>query len=221
MPGRPNDTSVRSDDRSDRSRSIPGGEVRFPITGDPDADRLLADDPFALLLGMLLDQQFPLERAFAAPAELRARLGPDRVNPFALAALDPDELRACFARRPALHRYPAAMADRTRALAARLVDHYDGRADALWRGAADGVALREAFRALPGFGDEKARILVAVLGKRFGIRPPGWREACAPFGDDEPRSAADVDSPAAFERVKAWKKTMRAQGRTKQDRPAP
>lgn len=195
--------------------------VSFPVTGDPDADELLVRDPFALLLGMLLDQQFPLERAFAAPAELRARIGADRFDPAGLVALDPEELRAAFTRRPALHRYPAAMAERARALAAHLVERHDGRAEAVWAGAADGATLLAAVRDLPGFGDEKARIFVAVLAKRFGIRPPGWQEACAPFDDDQPRSAADIDSPEAFEQVKAWKRTMRAQGKTKLDRPDP
>jgi uncharacterized HhH-GPD family protein len=195
--------------------------VAFPVTGKPEADRLLREDPFALLLGMLLDQQFPLERAFAAPAELRARIGPDRFDPAGLAAVDPDELRECFTRRPALHRFPAAMAERARALAGYLTERYDGRAEAVWTSAADGAALFAAVRALPGFGDEKARILVAVLGKRFGVRPPGWQAACAPFDDEQPRSAADIDSREAFERVKAWKQAMRAAGRTKQDHPGP
>jgi uncharacterized HhH-GPD family protein len=195
--------------------------VSFPVTGRPEADALLRDDPFALLLGMLLDQQVPLEQAFAAPAELRARLGPGRFDPASIAALDPDELRAAFTQRPALHRFPAAMAERASALATCLVERYDGRAEEVWLGALDGTALLAALRELPGFGDEKARIFVAVLGKRFGVRPPGWEAACAPFDDDQPRSAADIDSPEAFERVKAWKRTMRAQGKTKQDRPDP
>jgi len=195
--------------------------VVFPVTGNPEADALLRDDPFALLLGMLLDQQVPLEQAFAAPARLRARLGPGRFDPTAIAALDSDELRAAFVQRPALHRFPAAMAERAGALAAHLVERYDGRAEHLWLRAPDGAALLAAVRELPGFGDEKARIFVAVLGKRFGVRPPGWQAACAPFDDDQPRSAADVDSPEAFERVKAWKRTMRAQGKTKLDRPDP
>jgi uncharacterized HhH-GPD family protein len=195
--------------------------VSFPVTGRPEADALLRDDPFALLLGMLLDQQVPLEQAFAAPAELRARLGPGRFSPAAIAALDPDDLRAAFTQRPALHRFPAAMAERASALAVRLVERYEGRAEQVWLGAPDGATLLAALRELPGFGDEKARIFVAVLGKRFGVRPAGWQAACAPFDDDQPRSAADIDSRDAFEQVKAWKRTMRAQGKTKQDRPAP
>jgi uncharacterized HhH-GPD family protein len=196
-------------------------QASFPVTGDAEADRLLREDPFALLLGMLLDQQFPLERAFAAPAELRARLGAEHFSAAGLAALGPEVVRAAFLRRPALHRFPAAMAERARALAAHLNERYDGRADAVWKGAPDGAALLAAVRDLPGFGDEKARIFVALLAKRFGVRPRGWREACAPFDDEQPRSAADIDSPEAFEQVKAWKRTMRAQGKTKQDRPDP
>jgi uncharacterized HhH-GPD family protein len=193
--------------------------ISFPVTGDAEADRLLQEDPFALLLGMLLDQQFPLERAFAAPAELRVRLGAEHFSAAGLAALDPEVVRAAFLQRPALHRYPAAMAERARALAAHVNECYDGRAAAVWERAADGAALLAAVRDLPGFGDEKARIFVALLAKRFGVRPPGWREACAPFDDEQPRSAADIDSPEAFEQVKAWKRTMRTQGKTKQDRP--
>ena len=192
--------------------------VSFPITGDPAADRLLVEDPFALVVGMLFDQQVPLEWAFAAPARLAERLG-DRFSPSGIAGMAEDELVALCVAKPAVHRYPAAMARRLHALALHLVQHHGGRTEALWQDASTGEALHRGLREVPGFGDEKARILVAVLGKRFGVRPAGWVEACAPFGDDEPRSAADVASRADFARVKAWKQAMRARGLGKADAP--
>jgi uncharacterized HhH-GPD family protein len=189
------------------------------VTGNPDADELNATNPFALLISMLLDQQVPLEWAFGSPLRLKERLG-GHLSPHDLVNLPPEKLDEAFRARPALHRYPAAMAKRTHALAAELVDRYDGRAEALWEDATSGAELFARLRALPGFGDEKAKILVALLAKRFDVRPAGWEIASAPFSDAEPRSAADIDSPEAFERVKAWKRIMRQQGRSKQDLPA-
>jgi uncharacterized HhH-GPD family protein len=186
------------------------------VTGDAASDELLNTDPFALLVGMLLDQQVPLEWAFAAPARLRERIG-ERFSPGAIATMEPEELEAAFVARPALHRYPSVMAKRTYALAEALVERYDGRAAAVWDGVATGDDLLARVHALPGFGEEKAKIFVALLAKRFGVRPDGWERASAPFSDDEPRSAADVDSPDAFARVKAWKAMMRAQGKGKAD----
>lgn len=186
------------------------------VTGDPEADRLVNTDAFALLVGMLLDQQVPLEVAFAGPARLAARLG-GALHPAAVAALAEDELVAACCARPAVHRFPAAMGRRIHALAGVLVNRHDGRAEALWEGVADGDELRRRLVALPGFGDEKARIFVALLAKRFGLRPPGWEAASAPFSDDEPRSAADIGSREDFERVKAWKRDMRARGLGKAD----
>lgn len=189
------------------------------VAGSADADELLRGDPFALLVGMLLDQQVPLEWAFAAPATLWARLGGD-VTPSRIAAMDPEALVEVFVAKPALHRYPAAMARRAHALATLLVQEWDGDAAAVWRGAASGAELKQRIRALPGFGDEKAKILVALLAKRFGIRPDGWDAAAAPFSDGEPRSVADCGSLEDLARVKAWKATMRAAGRGKQEDPA-
>ena len=191
--------------------------LRLPVTGDPEADALLDEDPFALLVGMLVDQQVPIERAFAVPALLRRRLGPEHFSAAGVAALDPAAVEAAFVTRPALHRFPTVMAARTLALAAHVVDRHGGRADDIWRGCIDGDDLYRRVRALPGFGEEKAKIFVALLGKRFGVRPPGWEQASCPFSDDQPRSVADVGSPADFARVKAWKRERRAQGRSTSD----
>jgi uncharacterized HhH-GPD family protein len=189
-----------------------------PVTGDPDADQLLADDPLALMIGMLLDQQVPMEWAFAGPLKLRERMG-GRLDAAEIAALDPGRLEAVFRGPPALHRFPGSMGKRTQALCQFLVDHYDGQAAAVWTGVDDGRELVKRVRALPGFGGEKSKIFTALLAKRFGIRPAGWEQAAAPFSDDEPRSVADIDSAESLERVRAWKKMMRAQKKSKSESP--
>ncbi|MDY7103630.1 MAG: HhH-GPD-type base excision DNA repair protein [Actinomycetota bacterium] len=191
-------------------------DVSFPITGNADADRLLVDDPFALLLGMLLDQQVTMESAFAAPHRLADRLG-DRFSPGAIAAMPAEELEEAFREKPALHRFPGSMAKRAHQLCTHLVEHHGGDAAALWSGVDDGRELLARVKALPGFGDEKAKIFVALLAKRFAITPSGWEEAAAPFSDDERRSAADVSSPETLAEVRAWKKAMKAKGKGKQD----
>ncbi|MGH9183179.1 MAG: HhH-GPD-type base excision DNA repair protein [Acidimicrobiales bacterium] len=183
----------------------------FFITGDPDADDLLAQDPLALLIGMLLDQQVPMEWAFGAPAKLARRLG-GRLDAGQIAVMDPDDLEAVFRERPALHRYPGSMARRTHELCRHLVEAHGGRGEAVWEGVATGAELLGRVRALPGYGDEKARIFVAVLGKRRGVRPQGWEEAAAPFSDERHRSVADVTSPEALERVRAFKRAKKAAG---------
>lgn len=188
---------------------------KLPVTGDPAADRLLEHDPLALVIGMLLDQQVPMEWAFRGPATLRDRLGD--LDAAAIAAMPPEALRAVFSQKPALHRYPGSMADRTQALCQHLVDHYGGDAGALWRRVRSASVLHDRVRALPGFGDEKARILVAVLAKRFGRAPAGWEEVAAPFSDDQPRSVADVADADSLSAVRAWKKAAKAAGRTKAD----
>jgi uncharacterized HhH-GPD family protein len=170
---------------------VPGADI--PVTGDPDADRLLVENPLALLIGMLLDQQVPMEWAFRGPATLRDRLG--SLDARAIAELPPDELEAVFRAKPALHRYPASMAKRTQALCRHLVDEYGGDAAAVWRDAPDGAELLRRLRDLPGFGAEKSKIFLALLAKRRGVRPPGWEHAAAPFSDSTPRSVADIDSP--------------------------
>jgi uncharacterized HhH-GPD family protein len=189
-------------------------KTKLPITGNVEADALLAENPFALLLGMLLDQQVSMEWAFVGPYRLRERLGAS-LDAAALARLDPGELEALFREKPALHRYPGAMAKRAHALAAFLVEHYGGDAGAVWRDAGDGAELLTRLRALPGFGQEKARIFVALLAKRFSVRPRGWQAAAGPFADATPRSVADIDSAAALERVRDFKRAQKAQGKGK------
>jgi uncharacterized HhH-GPD family protein len=188
----------------------------LPVTGDPEADQLLADDPLALLIGMLLDQQIPMEWAFAGPLKLRERLG-GRLDAAEIAATDPIKLEAVFKGPPALHRFPGSMAKRTQALCQYLVDNYGGDAATVWADVADGRELVRRVRDLPGFGADKSKIFSALLAKRFGVRPPGWEQATAPFSDGQPRSVADIDSTETLQQVRAWKKSMKAQGKTKSD----
>jgi uncharacterized HhH-GPD family protein len=157
-----------------------------------------------------------MEWAFLGPWTLRERLG-GRLDAATVAAADPAELEALFRGPPALHRYPASMAKRTQALCQYLVEHHGGDAADVWAGATDGKDLLKRLRALPGYGSEKARIFMAILAKRLDHRPAGWEAAAAPFSDEVPRSVADIDSPEAFERVRAFKKARRAEGKGKQD----
>ena len=182
---------------------------KTPFTGNAEADALLEQNPFALMVGMLLDQQVPMEWAFGAPRILAQRL-PGPLDPPSVAKMDPDELEAIFRAKPALHRYPGSMAKRTHALAAFLVDNYGGRADAVWKDAATGAELLERVNALPGYGKDKARIFVGLLGKRLDVRPPGWEKAAA----DWP-SIADVDSYARVLEIREQKKAMKAASKAK------
>ena len=191
-------------------------EPVLAVTGDPDADRLLVEDPLALVIGMLLDQQVPMEWAFRGPARLKERLG-GTLDANAIAAMPEDDLVAVFQTKPALHRFPGSMGKRTYALCRYLADEYGGDAAAVWTGATSGADLLARVQALPGFGEEKAKIFVALLAKRFGVRPEGWEAAAAPFSDAEPRSVADIDSAAALEQVRAWKKAKKAAGKSKRD----
>jgi uncharacterized HhH-GPD family protein len=188
----------------------------LPITGDDDADALLADNPFALVLGMMLDQQVPMEWAFRSPATLAGRLGGD-LTPARLAALAPDEVEARFREKPALHRYPGSMGKRAHKLATHIVDEYDGETEAIWTTAADAGDLYRRIKAMPGFGEEKSRIFLALLAKRFEVAPDGWREHAGPFGDTNPRSAADVYDDASLQDVRAWKKAQKAKGKSKSE----
>lgn len=178
---------------------------------DAEADALLDRDPLALLVGMLLDQQVPMERAFAAPAELARRLGRDRLDARELAEHDPDALVELFATTPALHRYPKSMAGRVQAVAAALVERYDGDVTAVWADAGDGRELLRRLKDLPGFGDQKAQIFTALLGKQRGVTPPGWREAAGGYGEvGVHRSVADVVDAASLGRVREYKQQRKA-----------
>jgi uncharacterized HhH-GPD family protein len=187
------------------------------ITGDTEADRLLNTDPFALLVGMLLDQQVPMEWAFRGPANLQRRLG--HLDPARIAALAPDDVVAVFVQKPALHRYPAVMARRVHALATFVADVYDGDATRIWSDVDNGAELLQRLKALPGFGDEKAKIFLALLAKRIGVAPAGWAEAARPFSDATPRSVADSTDPASLQQVRQWKQAQKAAHKDKQDRP--
>ena len=184
----------------------------LPLTGDPPADELLEREPLALLIGMLLDQQFPMERAFHSPYELKERLG-GRLDAADIAQADPDELASLFTQRPALHRFPGSMAARTQELCRYLVEHHGSRAEAVWSDAASGKELLARLRALPGFGDQKARIFVALLGKRLGVTPPGWEDAAGAYGKPGWFSVADVDGPDALARVREHKKAVKAEAK--------
>ncbi len=187
------------------------------ITGDADADRLLNTDGTAVLIGMLLDQQVPMEWAFVGPATLRARLG--HLDASKIAAMDQEAFVAVCCAKPAIHRFPASMGRRIHDLCTALVERFDGRGEGVWAGVKSGDELYDRLRTLPGYGDEKARIFVAILGKRFEVRPQGWQEAAGKFGDDTPRSVADITDPTSLGKVREWKKAAKAAKKDKQDRP--
>ena len=185
------------------------------LSGDPDADTLLGEDPLALVIGMVLDQQIPLERAFKSPSDLKERLG-GTLDAAAIAAMDPDALAAVFSAKPALHRFPSSMAGRVQEVCRVVTDEYGGDAAAIWTTAADGKQLLANVRALPGFGVQKARIFIALLGKQLAVRPSGWRQVSTPFGDAGTHlSIADIDSPAALEKVRRHKQQMKAAAKAK------
>ncbi|ATQ32008.1 HhH-GPD-type base excision DNA repair protein [Rhodococcus ruber] len=180
------------------------------LVGDADADALLAADPLALLIGMLLDQQVPMETAFAGPKKLADRLGGLDVH--RIAEADPDEFAAICSGPPAVHRFPGSMAKRIQALCAEIADRYDGDAAALWTsGDPDGREVLKRLKALPGYGDQKARIFLALLGKQIGVRPEGWREAAGEYGEDgSRRSIADVVDAQTLQEVREFKKALKA-----------
>jgi uncharacterized HhH-GPD family protein len=187
---------------------------RLPMTlslpVSEEANELLSRSPFALLLAMMLDQQVPLEKAFSSPYELAKRLGhePTAVE---LAGFDPDALAAIFAERPALHRFPKAMAARAQELARQLIEHYDGDAQKVWAEAGTGAELAARLSRLPGFGGYKAQITTALLGKQFGVQPPGWREAAGHFGAAGSHySVADIVDDTSLAAVRAYKKDVKA-----------
>ncbi|MGD0811412.1 MAG: HhH-GPD-type base excision DNA repair protein [Acidimicrobiales bacterium] len=180
------------------------------LAGDAEADQLLSEDPLALLIGMVLDQQVPLERAFSSPRDLRDRLG-GQLDAGAIAAMEPTELAAVFSQRPALHRFPASNAGRVQQLCQIIVSDYGGDAARVWEGASSGTELLQRVRALPGFGEQKAKIFVALLGKQLGVRPSGWQEVSKPFSDKGTYySVADITGKESLLRVRAHKAQMKA-----------
>lgn len=184
------------------------------LTGDAAADALLSDDPNALLIGMVLDQQVPMEKAFSGPLVIAGRMG-GRLDVAAIAGADPDRFAALVAERPAVHRFPGAMAARIQALCGVLIDSYGGDAAGLWADVPDGAELRRRIAALPGFGPAKSQILVALLGKQYGVTPPGWREAAGPYGAaGSTLSVADIVDEQTLQRVRAAKKAAKAAARS-------
>jgi uncharacterized HhH-GPD family protein len=178
------------------------------------ANELLAREPLALLIGMLLDQQIPMEKAFTSPDVLRERLGGE-LDAHTIASYDADALEEIFRRPPALHRFPAAMAKRVQSLAQVLVERYDGDAATIWTDARSGAELVQRIAALPGFGEQKAQIFTALLGKQLGVRPRGWRQAAGDYGaDGAQRSVADVVDEDSLQKVRAFKKQQKAAAAT-------
>lgn len=176
------------------------------LANNPDADDLLATDPLALLIGMLLDQQVPMEKAFVGPYVLTQRLG-HALDVRELAELPAEQFAALCSERPAIHRFPGSMAARVQALCAHLIERYDGRAEAVWADAGSGQELLRRLAALPGFGEQKAKIFLALLGKQFGVRPEGWQEAAGPYGEaDVHRSVADIVDAESLALVREHKK---------------
>ena len=183
--------------------------MAIQIAQEPDADKVLTADRFALLVGMLLDQQFPMERAFAGPAKILQRFG--TLDPDAIAAADPDRFAELCSRPPAIHRFPASMAARVQAVAGEIVQTYGGQVERLWEEAGSGQELLRRVSGLPGFGRQKSQIFVALLGKQLGVEPPGWREAAGGYGEPGVfKSVADVIDPDSLAKVRAYKKEQKA-----------
>ncbi len=178
------------------------------ITGDDAADQVLTNDSFALLVGMMLDQQYPMEHAFRGPAKVLDRFG--TLDPRRVAEADPAEFAALCAVPPAVHRFPGSMAARLQALAGLVVQEYDGDAARLWQGADSGQQLLTRLTALPGFGKQKSQIFVALLAKQLGVRPDGWEQAAGAYSEPGYRSVADVVDPDSLQKVRDHKKQMKA-----------
>ena len=187
--------------------------ISLPV--DDEANELLSRNALALLIAMLLDQQVPLERAFSAPRDLVKRLGHEP-SAEELASFDPEALATGFSERAALHRFPKAMAARTQVLARLIVSEYDGDAAALWTTSSSGPELLKRISALPGFGEVKAKIFLALLGKQLGVRPDGWREAAGSFGDEGSYvSVADITDDESLGRVRSYKQSLKAAAKAK------
>ena len=184
--------------------------AKLQLVQDPAADALLESNPFALLVGMLLDQQIPLEVAFAGPKKIADRIG--GMDARQIADYDPEEFAALCSERPAIHRFPGSMAKRIQTLAQIIVDQYDGDAAALWTtDDPDGPEVLRRLKALPGFGEQKAKIFLALLGKQYGVTPEGWREAAGDYGKAGSHlSVADIVDAGSLEKVRSYKKKMKA-----------
>lgn len=183
--------------------------AKLQIAQDVEADELLSTDPFALLVGMLLDQQYPMEHAFRGPAKIASRLG--TMDPKVIAAQEPEQFADLASTPPAIHRYGRSMAGRVQQLAQVVVDEYDGDAAKIWTTAADTKELLKRLKALPGYGDQKARIFAALLAKQLGVQPAGWREAIGPYAEEGSfRSVADVVDPTSLQKVRDFKKQAKA-----------
>ncbi|MFF9008598.1 HhH-GPD-type base excision DNA repair protein [Streptomyces goshikiensis] len=192
-------------------------DITMRLAQQPEADALLARSPLAALVGMLLDQQVPMEWAFSGPYTIAERLGADDLDAHAIAAYDPEAFAALLSRKPAVHRYPGSMAKRIQQLCAYLVEQYDGDAEAVWKGVGTGAEVLRRLKELPGYGEQKAQIFLAMLGKRFGVRPKGWREAAGGYGPANVyRSAADITGPESLAKVRAHKQEMKAAAKAEQ-----
>ncbi|MET7539140.1 HhH-GPD-type base excision DNA repair protein [Streptomyces sp. NPDC005507] len=186
-------------------------DVTLHLAQEPDADALLGRSPLAALVGMLLDQQVPMEWAFAGPHTIARRLGADDLDAHEIASYDPEAFAELLATKPAVHRYPGSMAKRIQQLCQYLVEHYDGDASAVWESVKDGRELLKRLNDLPGFGTQKAQIFLALLGKQLGVRPKGWREAAGAYGEAKSfRSVADITGPDSLTKVRAHKQEMKA-----------
>ncbi|MCX5196402.1 Fe-S cluster assembly protein HesB [Streptomyces sp. NBC_00249] len=186
-------------------------DITIRLAQQPEADALLSRSPLAALTGMLLDQQVPMEWAFSGPWTIAQRLGADDLDAHAIAAYAPEAFAALLSQKPAVHRYPGSMAKRIQQLCAYLVEHYDGDAEAVWADADTGAELLARLKALPGFGEQKAKIFLALLGKRLGVRPKGWREAAGDYGRANVyRSAADITGPESLAKVREYKQAQKA-----------
>jgi uncharacterized HhH-GPD family protein len=186
-------------------------DVTLHLAQDPEADALLGRSPLAALTGMLLDQQIPMEWAFKGPATIAQRMGADDLDARDIAARDPEAFAALLSEKPAVHRYPGSMAGRIQQLCQYLVEHYDGDAEAVWKGVDSGTDLLKRLQDLPGFGKQKAQIFLALLGKQLGVQPKGWREAAGAYGEAKSfRSVADITGPESLAKVRAHKQEMKA-----------
>ncbi|MEU9990673.1 HhH-GPD-type base excision DNA repair protein [Streptomyces sp. NPDC048045] len=195
-------------------------DVTLHLAQDPEADALLGRSPLAALTGMLLDQQVPMEWAFKGPATIAGRMGAEDLDAHEIAAMDPEAFAALLSGKPAVHRYPGSMAKRIQQLCQYLVEHYDGDAEAVWRGVGSGTELLGRLQGLPGFGKQKAQIFLALLGKQLGVQPKGWREAAGAYGEARSyRSVADITGPESLAKVRAHKQEMKAAAKAAKSSP--